>query len=118
MVCRLTSVKCCFNPRILERTPFFKPIVNGIGFYFVEAQTGYEKRQDLVITFNGFKYIIELKIWRSKKYHEDGLKQLAGYLDLENQCKGYLVCFNFNKNKEYKSASLECDGKEIFAVWV
>jgi len=118
------SVYSTLDKKFIEREgrllliAFFKPIVNGTGFYFVEAQSGYEKRQDLVITFNGFKYIIELKIWRGDEYHQAGLKQLAGYLDLESQEKGYLVCFNFNKGKEYKSAQIECDGKNIFAIWV
>jgi aspartyl aminopeptidase len=40
-----------------------KPIINGIGFYFVEAQTRDNQRLDLGITINKKQYIIELKKW-------------------------------------------------------
>ena len=43
---------------------FIKPIINGVGFDFKEVQISEEKRLDLVITYNNFKYIIEMKIWR------------------------------------------------------
>lgn len=36
---------------------FIKPIINGIGFDFKEVQISEEKRLDLVITYNNFKYI-------------------------------------------------------------
>ncbi len=97
---------------------FFKPIINGRGFYFVESQTGFEQRQDLVITFNNHKYIIELKIWRGEKYHQEGIEQLNGYLELENMYYGYLVIYDKNENKEYRSKEIKVDNKDIFAVWV
>ncbi len=97
---------------------FFKPIINGRGFYFVESQTGFEQRQDLVITFNNHKYIIELKIWRGEKYHQKGIEQLNGYLELENVEQGYLVIYDKNENKEYRSKEIKVDTKDIFAVWV
>ena len=67
---------------------FIKPIINGTGFAFKEVQISEEKRLDVVITYNNNKYIIELKIWRGEEYHERGLKQLADYLDINNQKKG------------------------------
>ncbi len=97
---------------------FFKPIINGRGFYFVESQTGFEQRQDLVISFNNHKYIIELKIWRGEKYHQKGIEQLNGYLELENMNQGYLVIYNKNENKEYRSKDIKVENKDIFAVWV
>ena len=97
---------------------FFKPILNGKGFYFVEGHTGFEQRQDLVMTFGNFKYIIELKIWRGNEHHQKGIKQLESYLDLENVKKGYLVIYNKNENKEYKSELIKLENKDIFAVWV
>ncbi|HEY5523743.1 MAG TPA: GxxExxY protein, partial [Clostridium sp.] len=81
---------------------FIKPIINGTGFDFKEVQISEEKRLDLVITYNNFKYIIEMKIWRGPKYHETGVKQLCEYLDIHNLNKGYLLIVNFNKNKEFK----------------
>lgn len=97
---------------------FFKPIINGRGFYFVESQTGFEQRQDVVITFNNYKYIIELKVWRGEKYHQEGIKQLTGYLELENADQGYLVIYDKNDNKEYRSEEIKAANKDIFAVWV
>ena len=112
------------NERFLEThgrmlfLSFLTPIINGIGFAFKEVQISEEKRLDVVITYNNNKYIIELKVWHGEEYHEKGLKQLADYLNVNNQNKGYLLVFNFNKNKEYKKEELIVEGKEIFEVFV
>ena len=97
---------------------FLAPIINGVGFTFKEAQISEEKRLDIVVTYNNFKYIIELKIFRGQKYHEEGISQLVDYLDINNLDKGYLVVFNFNKNKEYTEKNILIDNKEIFTVFV
>ncbi len=97
---------------------FVKPVINGYGFYFVEAQTRQDNRMDVVITFNRKKYIIELKIWNGKEYESKGLSQLAGYLESQNELKGYIVLFNFNKNKEYTQKWIVVDKKEILEVIV
>lgn len=113
-----------FDKNFIERQgrllllAFFKPVINGQGFYFVESQTGFEQRQDVVITFGNKKYIIELKVWRGKEYHEKGIKQLEEYLKLENAHQGYLVIYDKNENKEYRSETIQLADKEIFAVWV
>lgn len=70
------------------------------------------------MTYNSFKYIAELKIWRGKQYHENGIKQLCDYLDIQNLAEGYLVIFNFNKKKEYKEELLNIDDKKIYTVYV
>ena len=97
---------------------FLTPIINGIGFAFKEVQISEEKRLDVVITYNSNKYIIELKVWHGEEYHEKGLKQLVDYLNINNQNKGYLLIFNFNKNKEYKKEEVIVEEKEIFEVFV
>lgn len=97
---------------------FIKPIINGTGFDFKEVQISEEKRLDLVVTYNNFKYIIEMKIWRGLKYHEEGIKQLCNYLGIHNLDKGYLLIFNFNKNKEFKEEKININGKNIFEVYV
>lgn len=97
---------------------FIKPIINGTGFDFKEVQISEEKRLDVVITYNGFKYIIEMKIWRGVKYHEDGVKQLCNYLDIYDLNKGYLLIFNFNKSKEFKEERIKIEGKDIFQIYV
>ena len=97
---------------------FIKPIINGVGFDFKEVQISEEKRLDVVITYNKYKYIVELKIWYGEQYHENGLKQLANYLDIENLDNGYLLVYNFNKNKEYKHEVVYVGNKKIFVVYL
>ncbi|MCP5496861.1 MAG: AAA family ATPase [Leptospiraceae bacterium] len=97
---------------------FVKPIINGSGFYYIEPQSSYERRMDMVITFNKKEYILEFKLWYGTEYHEKSLEQLAGYLDSRNHGVGYLVTFNFNKNKEFTNGWRELDGKKVFEVMV
>ncbi len=97
---------------------FIKPIINGSGFYYLENQHSYERRSDMIITFNKQEYILELKLWYGQQYHEEGLKQLAGYLDSRGHNFGYLVAFNFNKNKQFTNQWNEVNGKKIFEVIV
>lgn len=95
---------------------YLKPILNGRGFSFVEAQTRQNKRMDVVITFGQKKHVVELKIWNGQKYEDKGLKQLCGYLDTQNLNTGYMVVFNFNKNKKPGAQWIKMDGKDIFEV--
>lgn len=97
---------------------FVKPIINGVGFDFKEVQISEEKRLDIVVTYLSSKYIVELKIWRGTEYHKKGLKQISDYLDIQALNKGYLVIYNFNKDKEYKREKISYEGKEIFIVYV
>jgi len=97
---------------------FIKPIINGVGFDFKEVQISEEKRLDIVVTYLSNKYVVELKIWRGIEYHKKGLKQLKDYLDIQGLGRGYLVVYNFNKNKEYKEEKINYGGKEIFIVYV
>lgn len=77
-----------------------KPIINGTGNFYVEAQTRDERRMDLVVDYNGERYVVEMKIWHGESYNERGEAQLAEYLDYYNLDRGYLLSFCFNKNKE------------------
>ena len=79
---------------------YLKPIINGTGNYYIEAQTRNQTRTDVIVDFCGNQYIIELKIWRGQAYHERGEKQISEYLDYYHLDKGYMLSFNFNKNKE------------------
>lgn len=79
---------------------FIKPIINGTGNFYVEAQTRDERRMDLVVDYNGDRFVVEMKIWRGQEYNERGEEQLAEYLDYYGLEKGYLLSFCFNKNKE------------------
>lgn len=79
---------------------FLRPIINGVGNCSVEPQTRNNERMDLVIYYQGEQHIIEMKIWRGNAYNERGEKQLSDYLDYFHLKKGYMLSFNFNKNKE------------------
>ncbi len=79
---------------------FLKPIINGTGHSYVEAETRNRERTDLVIDYCGEQFVIEMKVWRGNAYHERGEKQLSDYLDYFHLKKGYMLSFNFNKKKE------------------
>lgn len=95
---------------------FIKPIINGVGFDYKEVQISEERRIDIVIQYNHNKYVIETKIWHGDIAHQKGLKQLKNYLDIQGLDKGYLLTFNFNKNKEYINEKYSIEEKEIFEV--
>lgn len=79
---------------------FLKPIINGNGNYYVEARTRNLKRTDIIIDYKGIQSILELKIWHGKEYNQRGENQLTEYLDYYHLKKGYMLSFNFNKNKQ------------------
>lgn len=79
---------------------YLRPIINGTGNYYIEAQTRDKKRTDVIVDYHGEQFIIEMKIWYGKEYYERGVEQLAEYLDIYQKQTGYLLSFNFNKKKE------------------
>ena len=79
---------------------FLRPIINGIGNSYVEAETRSHERMDLVIDYQGEQSIIEMKVWRGNAYHERDEEQLSAYLDYYHLKRGYMLSFNFNKKKE------------------
>ena len=92
---------------------YLRPIINGVGHYYVEAQTRDETRMDIVVDSLGKRYIIEMKIWRGAVYNESGKKQLVDYLKAMNEDTGYLISFCFNKNKDIGVNTEKLDGKTI-----
>ena len=79
---------------------FLKPIINGTGNYYIEARTRNNEQTDMIIDYLGQQYIIEMKIWHGNAYNERGEKQLSDYLEYYHVDKGYMLSFNFNKNKK------------------
>ena len=92
---------------------YLKPIINGIGNYYIEAQTRDARRTDVIVDYLGEQFIIELKIWHGNEYNERGEKQLAEYLDYYHMNKGYLLSFNFNKKKETGVKEITIGNKTI-----
>lgn len=79
---------------------YLRPIINGEGNYYIEAETRNSRRMDIVVDYHGDQFIIELKIWRGNAYNERGKQQLADYLDYFHLKKGYMLSYNFNAKKE------------------
>lgn len=92
---------------------YLKPIINGVGNYYIEAQTRDARRTDVIVDYLGEQFIIELKIWHGNEYNERGQEQLGGYLDYYHKEKGYLLSFNFNKNKEIGVKEIKLGTKTI-----
>lgn len=97
---------------------YLKPIINGTGNYYVEAQTRTMERTDVIVDYRGEQFIIELKIWRGNAYHERGEQQLAAYLDDYHQKKGYLLSFQFNRKKHPGMVKHVLDDKVLIEVIV
>ena len=94
---------------------FLKPVINGTGFYYVEPQTRDNRRMDLVVTYGKKEFIVELKIWHGDKYEQSGRDQLSEYLAVKGLEEGYLVTFDFSKNKvESEPHWIEHNGKRLF----
>lgn len=92
---------------------YLKPIINGVGNYYMEAQTRDARRTDVIVDYLGEQFVVEMKIWHGPEYHERGEEQLAGYLDHFHLEKGYMLSFNFNKKKEVGVKTIRLGGRTI-----
>ena len=79
---------------------YLRPIINGVGNYYIEAETRNARRMDIVVDYGGDRFVIELKIWRGRAYNERGKQQLIDYLNYFQQNRGYMLSYNFNKKKK------------------
>jgi len=92
---------------------FLKPIINGTGNYYLEAQTRNARRTDVIVDYLGEQFIIEMKIWHGNEYNKRGEEQLTEYLDYYHLEKGYMLSFNFNKEKETGVKEIKIGNKTI-----
>ncbi|MBQ9241965.1 MAG: hypothetical protein IJ165_01850, partial [Proteobacteria bacterium] len=92
---------------------YIKPIINGVGNYYIEARTRDNLRTDMIIDYLGHQYVIEMKIWRGDSYNKRGEQQLLEYLDAYHLDKGYMMSFCFNKNKHPGIHSVRIGHREI-----
>ncbi len=97
---------------------FLKPIINGIGHYYLEAETRTMTKTDVVVDYLGEQFIIEMKLWHGKEYNERGEKQICEYLDFYHKNKGYMLSFNFNKKKEQGIKEIKIGDKIIIEAVV
>ena len=92
---------------------YLKPIINGTGNYYMEAQTRDAKRTDVIVDYLGEQFIVELKIWHGSEYNERGEQQLVEYLEYYHKEKGYMLSFNFNQKKEVGVKEIKVGSKTI-----
>jgi hypothetical protein len=99
---------------------YLKPLINGGGFYHIESRLTDQRRMDLVVDFGLDQFIIELKLWYGETAHEKAYEQLAGYLKSKRMAEGYLLTFDFRKdrNRAPRAGWVEWDGVRIFDVVV
>lgn len=97
---------------------FIRPVINGTGNYYIEAETRNNERMDLVIDYLGERFVIELKIWHGRAYHEKGERQLSDYLDHYHLDKGYLLTYSFIQKKQTRLVSKVINGKTLVEAFV
>ncbi len=97
---------------------YLKPIINGVGNYYIEAQTRDQTRTDIIVDYLGRQFVIEVKIWRGDAYNRRGEKQLTEYLDYYHLDYGYMLSFNFNKNKRVEMKKIVIGNRVILEVVV
>ena len=97
---------------------YLKPIINGIGNYYIESRTRNMGRTDVIIDYLGQQYILEMKIYHGNEYNLRGEKQLIGYLDDYHLQKGYMLNFNFNKKKQVGVHEVHLGGKILIEATV
>ncbi len=79
---------------------YLRPVINGVGNYYVESRTRNMERTDVIVDYRGEQMVVELKIWRGNAYNERGEEQLTAYLDYYHLKKGYMLSYNFNQKKK------------------
>ena len=97
---------------------YLRPIINGTGNYYIESRTRGLRRTDVIVDYRGKQYVIELKIWHGREYHQRGEEQLMRYLDDYHIQTGYMVSFNFNKKKQIGVHSIQIGDKTLIEAVV
>jgi hypothetical protein len=76
---------------------FLQRAVNGGARIDREYATG-TRRVDICVTYKEKRYPLELKLVRSEKTREEGLKQLAGYMETLGCNEGWLLLFDLKSS--------------------
>jgi hypothetical protein len=72
---------------------FLQRVLNGGGRLLREMASG-RKRLDLCVEYQGQRYPIELKVRRDAQTEQEGIAQLAGYMDTLGCAEGWLLLFD------------------------
>ena len=72
----------------------------------------------MIVDYLGEQFVVELKIWRGREYNERGEEQLADYLEYYHIQQGYMLSFNFNKNKKTGLREITVGNKTIIEAVV
>ncbi|KJJ83698.1 ATPase domain protein, prokaryote domain protein [Candidatus Omnitrophus magneticus] len=80
---------------------FLQRVINGGGRINREMAVG-TGRTDLLIEFNGDKFVLELKLKRMPSARQKGLDQISRYLDTLGMTKGYLILFEIKPSSIIK----------------
>jgi hypothetical protein len=98
---------------------FLQRIVNGGGSIHREYGLG-RGALDLLVTWKGERHAIEVKLRRDERTEEEGLEQLAKYLDGLGLSSGWLVLFDLRKTLPWEQKlfvrKAEYEGKSIRVV--
>ena len=98
---------------------FLSSILNGSGFVYIEAGLADGRAMDIVATYHGTQFIVETKIWYGPQKHEEALIQLEGYMDKLSLTEGYLLTFDFRKEKQKQQQWVtRPSGRQIYEVRV
>ena len=62
--------------------------------------------------------MVETKIWRGNEYHLRGEQQLLRYLEDYGLETGYMLSFNFNRNKQIGVHEFIIDGRKLIEAVV
>ena len=80
--------------------------------------TSKSTRTGVIVYYHGELFIIETKIWRGSKAHKEAEEQLLGYMESYHQDTGYLLTFNFNKEKKPGIKVVTMTGKTLIEAAV
>lgn len=115
---------CARDIEFLERhgrllfLSYLRPLINGYGFYHIESETRNQRRMDIVVDYNKEQFILELKVWHGKKYKEEAYSQLIEYITGKNASAGYLLTFDFRRDRQPCARWVEIGNKRIFDIVV
>ncbi|MBU0566574.1 AAA-like domain-containing protein [bacterium] len=105
--------------RQLMLMAFLQRIINAGGTIEREMAVG-NGRCDLLVEFGPQRFVIELKLLRDQYCEEEGLEQIARYLDRLGLDHGYFILFEIDpkipwENRIYRK-EVEQDGKKVSLI--